>query len=108
MPSFNSVVALVSHYVDESRRRTSSRSRSAGSSGSRRQRQAGRSSCVFVDKAGRRDLPVVLSTPYRSRPASLRHLCRLAVNVALDGREVDRLCLLPSLRQFIKQHPFTV
>jgi len=95
MPSFNSVVALVSHYVDEAR--------TAAQSGGRR-----RSSCVFVDRAGRRDLPVVLNTPYRSRPGSLRHLCRLTVNAALDGRDADRLCLVPSLRDYLKQHPFSV
>ena len=98
MPSFESVVALVSHYVDESR--TSSQSGGGG-------RQA-RSSCVFVDRAGRRDLPVVLSAPYRSRPASLRHLCRLTINAALDGRDADRLCLVPSLREYLKQHSFNV
>jgi len=97
MPSFESVVALVSHYVDESR--TSSQSGGG--------RQA-RSSCVFVDRAGRRDLPVVLSAPYRSRAASLRHLCRLTINSALDGRDADRLCLVPSLREYLKQHPFSV
>jgi len=98
MPSFESVVALVSHYVDESR--TSSQSVGGG-------RQA-RSSCVFVDRSGRRDLPVVLSEAYRSRPASLRHLCRLTINGALDGRDADRLCLVPSLREYLKQHPFSV
>jgi len=95
MASFDSVVALVSHYVDESRTATHSGGRQ-------------RSSCVFVDRAGRRDLPVILNTPYRSRPASLRHLSRLTVNAALDGRDADRLCIVPSLRDFLKQHPFSV
>jgi len=95
MPSFDSVMALINHYVDESR---------TTAHGGGRQR----SSCVFVDRAGRRDLPVILTTPYRSRPASLRHLCRLTIVGALDGRDADRLCLVPSLREFVKQHPFSV
>jgi len=95
MPSFETVVALVDHYVDESR---------TTAHGGGRQR----SSCVFVDRAGRRDLPVILTTPYRSHPASLRHLSRLTINTALDGRDADRLCLVPSLREFLKLHPFSV
>lgn len=97
MASFDSVVALVSHYVDESRRTSSDNSR-----------HQPRSSCVFVDRAGRRDLPVVLTTPYRSRPATLRHLCRLTINAALGQRYSDRLCLVPSLRDFLRLHPFSV
>jgi len=101
MASFDSVLALVDHYVDESRG-TSSEPRGRGGRGPRR------SSCVFVDRAGRRDLPVVLTTPYRARPTSLRHLCRLAVNAALDRRPVDRLCIVPSLRNYLNQHPFRI
>jgi len=94
MPSFESVVALVDHYVDEARTSPGGAVR--------------HSSCVFVDRTGRRDVPVVLSTPFRSRPTSLRHLSRLAVNAALQGRDVDRLCLVPSLRNYLRQHPFSV
>ena len=96
MVSLDSVVALVNHYVDESR--TSSETG----------RRGARSSCVFVDRSGRRDAPVVLSRPYRARPSSLRHLCRLTINAALDGRDVDRLCIVPSLRHYLQQHPFRV
>jgi len=100
MASFDSVLALVSHYVDESRRTSSERGVRGRSSSS--------SSCVFVDRHGRDGEPVVLSTPYRARPTSLRHLCRLAINTALDGRPVDRLCLVPSLRNYLQLHPFRI
>jgi len=100
MPTFDSVVALLDHYVAESR----ATSRTASGGVASRQH----SSCVFVDRTGRRDLPVVLATPYRRRPARLTHLCRLAINSALAGRDPDRLWLVPSLRDYLRQHPFSV
>lgn len=96
MPAFDSAVALIAHYVDESRDDRQQRRRPA------------RSSCVFLDRAGRRDVPVVLKTPCRSRVAPLGHLCRLAINDALDGRSADRLCLQPSLKEYLKKYQFGV
>jgi len=133
MASFDSVLALLSHYVDEARRTSSERHGGTGraprgsqsvdearrtsserhggltrmpAGGDAGRPAVARSSCVFVDRTGRRDEPIVLSTPYRARAASLRHLCRLTINRALDGRDVDRLCVVPSLRHYLKLHPF--
>ncbi|KAL3236903.1 hypothetical protein MRX96_022156 [Rhipicephalus microplus] len=36
--------------------------------------------CVWLDGHGRRDLPIVLTRPLYRQPASLQHLCRIALN----------------------------
>lgn len=61
MPWFSCVVSLVEHYV-------------------RLSRSAKGQMCVWLDGHGRRDLPIVLTRPLYRQPASLQHLCRIALN----------------------------
>ncbi|KAL1471873.1 hypothetical protein MTO96_023448 [Rhipicephalus appendiculatus] len=61
MPWFSCVVSLVEHYV-------------------RLSRSAKGQMCVWLDGHGRRDLPIVLTRPLYREPASLQHLCRIALN----------------------------
>ena len=54
-----------------------------------------------------RETPMRLRRPlYHERcPATLSHLCRRRIHSALDGRSVDRLHLVPSLKQYLKDYP---
>lgn len=74
---------------------------------------------VLLEATGRRDTPVLLRAPYRHSPPSLGHLSRLNVNRALcaaagskvtaaSATDVDRLQLLPSLKNFLKDYPYDV
>lgn len=53
------------------------------------------------------EMPLMLRRPlYRdARPAALKHLCRRRIHSALDGRSVDRLQLVPSLKQYLNEYP---
>lgn len=98
MHSFDTIVQLAAFYAVEGKSDTN----------------AGRkNSCVFLERSGRRDLPVFLRYPYRSgsggaRLSSLKHLSRLAINCALAGRNPDRLVIPPSLKAYIREYPFSV
>jgi len=72
--------------------------------------EVGRAEVVLLD--GGRETPLVLRRPlYRNAaaaaaaPASLKHLCRRRIHSVLDGRNVDRLHLVPSLKQYLKDYP---
>lgn len=102
MRAFDTVVELVAHYVAEGRRVTAL---GAGTS------------CVFMERSGRRDLPVLLSAPYLGGcggktatfgVSSLCHLSRIAINSSLAGRSADRLVISPSLKIYLKDYPYGV
>jgi len=54
-----------------------------------------------------RETPLFLQRPlYRDPyPATLKHLCRRRIHSSLEGRGVDRLHLVPSLKQYLKEYP---
>ena len=54
-----------------------------------------------------RETPMFLRRPlYCDRhPATLKHLCRRQIHSALAGRDVDRLYLVPSLKQYLNEYP---
>lgn len=65
----------------------------------------GRAEFVLLD--GGRETPLMLRRPLHrdGRPSTLKHLCRRRIHSALDGRSVDRLHLVPSLKQYLKDYP---
>ena len=69
------------------------------------QRAVGRAEFVLLD--GGRETPLVLRRPlYRDAgAATLKHLCRRRIHSVLDGRSVERLHLVPSLKQYLKDYP---
>jgi hypothetical protein len=120
MPAFETVLALVWNYVTESHPTSSSGSHKAVSGsnpGTVSRTRSGtapssslssRSSCIFLDRSGHKGVPVVLTEPCHGRVTTLRHLCRVTINRRLGGRSPDRLCLIPSLKDFMKQYPFSI
>jgi len=72
------------------------------------ERGVGRGKFVLLDGSDPvRETPMLLRRPlYRdSCPALLKHLCRRQIHSALGGRSVDRLQLVPSLKQYLKDYP---
>ncbi|XP_037571054.1 cytokine-inducible SH2-containing protein isoform X2 [Dermacentor silvarum] len=90
MPWFSCVVSLVEHYVQLSR-------------------SAKGQMCVWLDGHGRRDLPIMLTRPLYREPASLQHLCRIALNrsagaaVAAASRTVEPLPA--ALKDYLRDYP---
>ena len=99
MPTFDCALRLVVHYV----RICCERRRPA-------------SSYVFLESSGRRDTPVVLRRPLYRQVARLTHLCRRVVHRTLSRGPrrsepqrhclVDRLQLIPSLKNYLKDYPY--
>ncbi|XP_050032549.2 uncharacterized protein [Dermacentor andersoni] len=92
MPWFSCVVSLVEHYV-------------------RLSRSAKGQMCVWLDGHGRRDLPIVLTRPLYREPASLQHLCRIALNrsagaVTAASSECRDVEPLPAaLKDYLRDYP---
>jgi hypothetical protein len=91
LPAFPCVLELIRHHV-----------RMRGTSG-------GGGLFVFLERSGCGiETPVMLRRPLlrpEASPSTLAHLCRRRINAALDGRSVDRLHLVPSLKQYLKDYP---
>lgn len=107
MRSFNTVVELVTHYTVEGRQ-----AMAHGGSGA-----VSGTSCVFLERSGRRDLPVLLCAPYLGGcggasgvvgVSSLKHLSRLAINASLAGRNADRLAVQPTLKNYLRDYPYDI
>jgi len=128
MPTFDCALRLLRHYVGLCRRVAPTGSGSGSSSPpavpsaavSGTMSSTGGHGYVLLETTGRRDTPVLLRTPYRERPSTLTHLCRVRVNRAVvgSGRQttsgvaapsaVDRLQLLPSLKSYLKDYPYDI
>jgi hypothetical protein len=109
MPTFDCVLRLVSHYVRLCQASASRKTWSRSTSGSP-------SSCsghsyVLLESSGRRDTPVLLTTPCKPSPTSLAQLCRTTIHSRLNlaghcASAVDRLQLIPSLKSYLKDYPY--
>lgn len=91
MPWFSCVVSLVEHYV-------------------RLSRSAKGQMCVWWDGHGRRDLPTVLTRPLYRKPASLQHLCRIALNRSASVTSSCSQCrtvepLPAALKEYLRDYP---
>lgn len=91
MPSFDCVVALVQFYVRQGERRTGTPS-----------------NLVLQEMNGRKDLPVLLRRPYETSAPSLAHLCRKTINGIMGTKSINRLQLLPSLKDFLNDYPYDI
>jgi len=107
LPTFDCVVELIRHHVEETKERAAvASSKSDARSGG---------VIAFVDhnaalgkSTEANILPVVLSRPLpvSGAPSTLKHLCRRRISSLLDGRSVTRLHLQPSLRQYLLDYPY--
>lgn len=90
MPTFDCVVALVQSYVHQGERRTTP------------------NNLVLQEMNGRKDLPVLLRRPYETSAPSLAHLCRKRINGIMGTKSINRLQLLPSLKDFLNDYPYDI
>lgn len=94
MPKFLSLMELIDFYVRKSMGKKSEQ-------------------CRFLDKTGKKDLPILLSKPKLHDVPTLKHLTRTRINRSLPVTSssaipsvVDHLPLPKPLQSFIKDYPF--
>ena len=90
MPTFDCVIALIQFYVRQGERRTTP------------------NNLVLQEMNGRKDLPVLLRRSYETKAPSLAHLCRKKINRIMGAKSVNRLQLLPSLKDFLNDYPYDI
>ncbi|XP_065165860.1 suppressor of cytokine signaling 2-like [Atheta coriaria] len=99
MPSFPSVIELVEHYVEQSRRTNSPH--------------------VWVDPKGKMYSPITITRPLvkeGQKPSTLKHLARLAVNAAvkrhtaspITAPTISQLELPASVSQYLTEYPYSI
>ncbi|KAK3607433.1 hypothetical protein CHS0354_035128 [Potamilus streckersoni] len=98
MPTFSCLMELIDYYVRLSRGKKSEL-------------------CRFLERSGRKDLPVILKTPRLHSVPSLKHLCRLTINGCLPIQDFTQvkvhvqsfasgLSLPKALQSYIKEYPY--
>lgn len=95
IPKFASLLDLIDYYIRISREKKSEQ-------------------CRFLDKFGKKELPIIMTEPKRSGVPSLKHLCRTAINRTLPANcaqevrsAVNELTVLPKpLRNYLKDYPY--
>ncbi|XP_053391671.1 suppressor of cytokine signaling 2-like [Mercenaria mercenaria] len=94
MPKFSSLLELTDYYIRKSKGKKSEQ-------------------CRFLDKTGKKDLPIVMSKPKLNEVPSLRHLARTLINRSLPATSssgisslVEDLPLPKPLRSYLKDYPF--
>lgn len=94
MPKFQTLLELVDFYIRKSRGKKSEQ-------------------CRFLDKTGKKDLPIVMLKPKKHSVPSLMHLTRTVVNKALSEfhpkdltSAVDRLPLPNPLKSYLNEYPY--
>lgn len=107
MPEFDSVVALIEHYMSNNKNTNSSNSNPylARLNGSQ----------VFVDNLGKLSSPICLKKPLYKEVPSLSHLSRLvicgamAAQTSVDAEKKTQMLDLPlTLKTFVRQYPYRV
>ncbi|KAL4240828.1 JAK pathway signal transduction adaptor [Mactra antiquata] len=93
MPQFDSLLHLIDFYVRCSDKRADQ--------------------CRFLDRNGKKDLPIVLKEPKRNDVPSLRHLSRTLINRSIPSKKsselataVEKLPLPKPLKNYINDYPF--
>lgn len=93
MPKFETLLHLIDFYVRRSEKKADQ--------------------CRFLDKNGKKDLPIVLIEPRRHSAPSLKHLTRTLINRSLPSTKsadlpgmVEKLPLPKPLKNFVNDYPF--
>lgn len=94
MPKFSTLLDLVDFYVRKSIGKESEQ-------------------CRFLDKWGKKDLPIVMSVPKQNDVPSLKHLTRTLVNRCLPATGsssvrllIEKLPLPKPLKSYLKDYPY--
>lgn len=95
MPTFSSLLELIDYYV----RLTAGK----------------KDHCRFLDRSGRKDLPIILDKPRLSKVPELKSICRTTINRLLPAKNpvevrkrIGDLPLPKPLLSYLKDHPFIV
>lgn len=95
MPTFSSLLELIDYYV---------------------RLTAGKiDQCRFLDRSGRKDLPIILDRPRLTKVPGLKSICRTNINRVLPAKNpvevrhrIEDLPLPKPLLSYLKDHPFIV
>lgn len=95
MPTFSSLLELIDYYV---------------------RLTAGKiDQCRFLDRSGRKDLPIILDKPRLTTVPCLKSICRTSINQTVPAKNpvevrrcVEDLPLPKPLISYLKDHPFIV
>ena len=88
MPRFDCILRLIQYYISASKRRSSK--------------------CVWIESSGRKDTPVILSTPLIENVLSLKHLIRKAVHKVVPNDKLEQLPVNAEHLQYLMEYPFHV
>ena len=95
MPVFSSLLELIDYYVRLTMGKTDQ--------------------CRFLDRSGKKDLPIILDKPRLAEVPSLKSLCRTNINGLLPaknptevGHKINELPMPKPLLSYLKDHPFIV
>ena len=94
MPKFSSLLELLDYYIRLTAAQQSEQ-------------------CRFVDRSGKKDLPIILSSPKLRTVPTLKHMSRVSINRSLQAGSakeilevVSSLPLPPRLKSYIKDYPY--
>lgn len=95
MPSFSAFLELIDYYVRLTAGKTEQ--------------------CRFLDRSGRKDLPIILDKPRLAKVPDLKSVCRTNINRLLPAKNpvevrhrIDDLPLPKPLLSYLKDHPYIV
>lgn len=95
MPSFSAFLELLDYYVRLTAGKTEQ--------------------CRFLDRSGRKDLPIILDKPRLAKVPDLKSVCRTNINRLLPAKNpvevrhhIDDLPLPKPLLSYLKDHPYVV
>lgn len=106
-PTFDCVLLLVCHYI---RRRDDDATGRRGSDDPSHFHHGCSSSYVLREPTGRCDTPGLIRRPLETTPAALAHLCRKRIHrsIGRTPRNIGRLHLNPSLKNYLADYPYDI
>ncbi|XP_071492331.1 suppressor of cytokine signaling 2-like [Diadema antillarum] len=102
VPSFDCVIKLLQYYMRVSKEKSSLDSNGNGTIKSKT--RSGQ--LVWLEPSGRKDTEAKIVKPLPATVPSLQHLCRCAINKAVEPRFVNDLGIPRPLKKYLRDYPY--